>query len=228
MKPKELQQKLGITAERIKLFKREGIFIPENPPVGSRSTNYTETDYNNLKLIIVLTKSGLTCSDIRKLQNGEYTLEEAIITRRLYIEDDMARKRNSLTLLTEILDDNEAFEDFHIDHYWDIISKREAEGEEFIDVVDMYDYHPVSLIRTVHCPYCGKELEVDLDDFETGQNSDDRNNEMGLDITYEFDSEDNVECPSCQMKYRVSGWIREYPVGAYDSESIVVNKEIEV
>ncbi|MCC8131477.1 MAG: helix-turn-helix domain-containing protein [Ruminococcus sp.] len=125
MKPKELQQKLGITAERIKLFKREGIFAPENQPVGNRSTNYTEADYNNLKFIIVLTKSGLTCSDIRKLQNGECTLEEAIITRRLYIEDDMARKRNSLTLLAEILDDNEAFEDFHIDHYWDIISKRE-------------------------------------------------------------------------------------------------------
>ena len=228
MKPKELQQKLGITAERIKLFKREGVFMPENPPVGNRGTNYTETDYNNLKFIIVLTKSGLTCSDIRKLQKGDCTLEEAIITRRLYIEDDMAKKRNSLTLLAEILDDNEKFGDFHTDHYWDIISRREAEGKEFIDVMDMYDYLPVSLIRTVRCPYCGEELEVNLEDYETGQNSDDRNNEMGLDITYDFDSEDNIECPSCQMKYRIFGWIREYPIGAYDSENIIVSKETEV
>ena len=35
MRPKEIQEKLGIDAERIKLFKREGIFKPEHPPVGN-------------------------------------------------------------------------------------------------------------------------------------------------------------------------------------------------
>ena len=35
MRPKEIQEKLGIDAERIKLFKREGIFKPEHPPAVS-------------------------------------------------------------------------------------------------------------------------------------------------------------------------------------------------
>jgi len=46
MKPKEIQEKLGINADRIKFFKKQGVFTPENPPSGNRGTNYTETDYN--------------------------------------------------------------------------------------------------------------------------------------------------------------------------------------
>ena len=71
MRPKEIQEKLGIDAERIKFFKREGVFSPENPPLGNQSTNYTDSDFENLKKLVVLTKSGLTCSDIKKIQNGK-------------------------------------------------------------------------------------------------------------------------------------------------------------
>ena len=56
MTPKEIQQKLGINADKIKLFKRERIFAPENFSIGNRSTNYTETDYENLRILVVLTK----------------------------------------------------------------------------------------------------------------------------------------------------------------------------
>ncbi len=86
----------------------------------------------------------------------------------------------------------------------------------------MYGYHPVSRIRNIQCPYCGEELEIDLEDFECDQSSDERENGMGPDIVYSFDTEDNIECPSCERKYRISGWIREYPVGAYDSEHLDV------
>lgn len=222
MRPKEVQEMLGIDADRIKFFKREGVFTPENPPSGNRGTNYTETDLENLRFLVVLTKSGLTCSDIRKMQDGEWTLEEAIVARREYIEDDIAKKRNSLTLLSELLVDKAEFETFDTGHYWDAIQQREADGEEFIDVEDVYGYRPVSLIRTVRCPYCGEELEVDLEDYLTDQSSYENENGMGADIVYSFDSEDNIECPSCDKKCRVSGWIREYPIGAYDSEDVGV------
>ena len=136
----------------------------------------------------------------------------------------MAKKRNSLSLLSELLDGKAEFESFDTNHYWDIITQRETEGEEFIDVEDMYDYRPVSLIRNIQCPYCGEVLEIDLEDFQYDQSSDERENGMGLDIVYSFDSEDNIECPTCERKYLVSGWIREYPVGTYDSEHIDVER----
>jgi len=224
MKPKEKQEKLGINNDRIKLFKKEGVFSPENPPSGNRGTNYTETDYENIRFIIVLTKSGLTCSDIRKMQDGECTLEEAIEARKKYIEDDMAKKRNSLELLSELQNSHETFESFNTDRYWNVIADREAKGEEFIDVEDMYGYEPIDRKRTVTCPYCGEEQEIDLEDYEYDQSSYESEWGMGPDAVYSFDSEDNVECPLCKRKYRVHGWIREYPMGSYDSEEIQVEE----
>lgn len=220
MRPKEIQEKLGIDADRIKLFKREGIFFPENPPSGNRSTNYTETDCENLRLLVVLTKSGLTCSDIRKLQDGEWTLEEAIVSRKQSIDAEIARKRNSLSLLSELIDDKAEFETFETDRYWNVITKKEATGEEFIDIEDMYGYRPVSFIRNIQCPHCGEEYEVDLEDYLYDQSSDERENGMGPDIVYSFNSEDNYECPKCGKVIQIEGWIREYPFGAYDSEDI--------
>lgn len=162
MKPKEIQKKLGINADRIKFFKREGVFTPENPPSGNRGTDYTEADVEALRCLVVLTKMGLTCSDIRRMQEGECTLEAAILERRKNIEADIAKKKNALSLLSELLEDKEEFESFNTGHYWDVIAKREAKGEEFIDPEDVYGYRPVSLVRTVKCPYCGEELEAIL------------------------------------------------------------------
>lgn len=224
MKPKEIQEKLGINADRIKFFKKHGVFTPENPPSGNRGTNYTETDYKNLQFLVVLTKMGMTVSDIRKMQDGECSLEEAIKERRKQITDEIAKKQNALSLLSELIEDKEEFETFHTERYWDIITERESKGEEFVDFEDLYGYQPVSLIRTVTCPYCGEELEVDLEDYETDVSSYDNENGMGEDMVYSFDSEDNIECPACQRKYRVSGWIREYPIGAYDSEEVDVDE----
>jgi DNA-binding transcriptional MerR regulator len=222
MKPKEIQEKLGINADRIKFFKKQGVFAPENPPSGNRGTNYTETDYKNLQFIVVLTKMGMTVSDIRKMQDGECSLEEAINERRKQITDEIAKKQNALSLLSELIEDKEEFETFHTERYWNIIVEREAKGEEFVDFEDLYGYQPVSLIRTVTCPHCREELEVDLEDYETDVSSYDNEIGMGEDMVYSFDSEDNIECPACQGKYRVSGWVREYPIGAYDSEEVDV------
>lgn len=220
MRPKEIQEKLGIDADRIKLFKREGVFFPENPPSGNKSTNYTEVDLENLKLLVVLTKSGLTCSDIRKMQDGECSLQEAIISRRNSIEADIVRKQNALILLSEILDDKSEFDSFETDYYWNVITKRETDGEEFVDIEDAYGYHVVSLIRKICCPNCGSENEVDLEEYLYDQSSDEKENGMGPDIVYSFDSEDNYYYNECGVAIHITGWIREYPMGAYDSEDI--------
>lgn len=220
MRPKEVQKMLGIDADRIKLYKKEGVFTPENPPSGNRSTNYTDADCENLRLLVVLTKSGLTCSDIRKLQDGDLTLAEAVIARQRSIEADIARKKNSLELLAELLVDKAEFETFQTDRYWGIIKRREAAGDEFIDVEDMYGYQSISLIRVIECPYCQAKQEVDLEDYVYDESSSEKENGMGPDILYSFDSEDNHECQSCHAKFRISGWVREYPVGVYDSDRI--------
>lgn len=223
MRPKELQKKLGITADRIKFYKREELFTPENPPSGNRGTDYTDADFESLRLLEVLTKSGLTCGDIKKMQDGEQTLAEAAKSRIISIEAEIRRKQNALLMLSALISDRAEFETLDVDHYWRIINQKEEAGEEFIDVEDMYGYRPVSLIRDIRCPHCGSFFEVDLEDYVFDQSSYENENGMGPDCVYSFDSEECQECPECGKAIRIKGWIREYPMGAYDSEDIEVN-----
>ena len=162
MRPKEVQERLGIDAERIKFFKKQGVFSPENPPEGNHSTDYTEKDFEVLKLLMVLTKMGLTSGDIKKLQNGNCTLSEDIQPRIITIEEELKRKHNSWELLSQLLNANEEFATFNTEYFWGVIQDKEAAGEEFITFEDLYDYEGVSLIRFIECPYCHVEEELDL------------------------------------------------------------------
>lgn len=225
MRPKELQEKLGIDANRIKLYKREEVFSPENPPSGNRGTNYTEADFEALKLLEVLTKSGLTCGDIKKLQDSDVSLAEVVKARMESIDTEIKRKQNALLMLGTILSDKAEFTTFDTDRYWEVIHQKEAAGEEFIDIEDMYGYRPVTLVRNIRCPHCGRVFEVDLEDYLYDECSDEHENGMGPDMVYSFNTEGQSECIDCGMAVVIEGWIREYPIGAYDSEDIHVTCE---
>lgn len=224
MQTKEVTKILGINRERIKYFKKQGVFVPEKAITDSKNVEYTERDVAALKKLVVLTKSGLTCGDIKKVQDGEWTLQEAIIERRSIVEEEMKRMRGSLLLAEELLENDVQYDSMSTDYFWNEIQQKEQEGEMFMDVNGIYDYRPVSLLRTVKCPHCSAEQEIDLEDYLWDETSNESRfeDDMGPDIVYSFDTEDNCECKKCGRVFRVEGWIREYPIGAYDSEHIEV------
>ena len=88
---------------------------------------------------------------------------------------------------------------------------------------DEYEYYGmdhISLKRSISCPYCGAENNMDFSD-ECESFSEER--QMGPQITYTFDFPD-CECEECGRTFRVAGSIWEYPVGAYNYEDIDVEK----
>lgn len=217
MRPKEIQERLNISADKIKLYKREGIFSPQRQNDKNKTTDYTETDFENLRTLVVLNKVGFTSSDIRKMQKGEASLKEIGKIRMNTLYGEIERKKNSLDLLSIILNSNTEFDSFDTEHYYNIIQKREAVGDKFIDIEN---YNSISFIRNVKCIHCGSNLNIDLEDYLYSNYSFEKDNGMGPDIVYEFDSEKNCNCPNCSKKIRIYGWIREYPIGCYDSEDI--------
>lgn len=195
MRPKEFCEALHISENVIKKYKKEGLFFPEHPSEGNRATDYTKTDMQNLKKLLVLSKAGLTCSDLKRLQGSETRLQEALKARRAVINDKMKKMRNSLDMLVTLLDDKADFNDFQTEHYWNDITEKEAAGEEFMDFT-MYEYQPTPLERVVKCPHCGHQEKVDLEDFLYDESSSENENGMGSDIIYSFDSGESYECPN--------------------------------
>lgn len=225
MQTKEVTKMLGINRERIKYFKKQGVFVPEIAIKDRKNVEYTERDVEVLRKLIVLTKSGMTCGDIKKVQDGEWTLQEAIIERRSIVEEEIKRMRGSLLLAEELLENDVEYDSMSTDYFWNEIQQKEKEGETFMDFNDIDYYRPVPLIRIVKCPHCSAEQEVNLEDylFDETSNESSSDNDMGPDIVYSFDTEDDYECEKCGKSFRVEGCIREYSIGAYDSEHIEVH-----
>lgn len=220
MQTKDITKMLNIPRERIKYYKKKQVFVPELDSERGKTGEFTERDVSNLKRLEVLTKAGLTCDDIKKVQLGALTLSEAFEERNKINLEVIAQKQGAVALSTLLLSENADYST--IGEYWEGVRKREMAGEQF-DEPEL-EYQSVALDRLVKCPVCGQYHEIDFEDylFDTTVNPSTREDDMGEDIVYSFDSEDNLECDKCGCRFRVRGWIREYPVGGYDSESIEI------
>ena len=220
MQTKDITNALGIQRERIKYYKEHKVFVPEDPKTNKKGV-YTERDFENLKRLVILTKAGLTCQDIQKVQSGEISLQEAIENRMAINQTKLERIRGSLSLSHELLYTDIKYESMPTESLLHFIKDKEDAGEIFMGVDE---YYPVPLYRSLRCPYCNKEITVNLEDFLYSQSSCEKENGMGPDLVYSFDSEDNYNCPECGELVILEGWIREYPIGAYDSENINISK----
>ena len=222
MQAKDVTKRLGINRDRIKYLKRQGVFVPEITIPASVTAEYTEQDIVVLKQLIVLSKTGLTCGDIKKIQEGKWTLETALVKRTHTIEEEIRRMSGSLLLAEDLLNNKVEYATLPIDHYWNVVHQKEEDGEEFLDV-DYMD-EAISFLREIACPYCKAPQELDLEDYlwDETSNPDESDNCMGPDMVYSFDSEENYHCGYCGKLLRIEGWIREYPMGAYDSEDVNV------
>lgn len=225
MQTKDITKLLNIPRERIKYYKKKQVFAPELEAERGKTGEFTERDISNLKRLEVLTKAGLTCDDIKKVQIGSITLSEAFEGRKKTNLEIIAQKQGAVALSSLLM--REGADYLAIEHYWESVHQREREGEQF-DEPEL-ENQTIALDRLVKCPVCGKYQEIDFEDYivDNVSNPSSREDDMGEDIVYTFDSENSLKCSHCGRRFRVRGWIREYPVGAYDSESIevTVNEE---
>ena len=213
---KEVCKLLGINNNRLKYFKKMGIFMSE-----TREAGYTANDIARLKQLVVLTKAGLTCDDIKNIDSGEVSFTEAIEQRRKIMEEKLLQIHGALSLSAELLDAGVQYDTLPSDYYLAEITRREREGEEFMDFEDWK--FELEMTEDIKCPNCGTEDAVDLEEYVYSESSDERENGMGPDFVRYFDSEKSYECPECGRIIRISGWKREYPMGSFDSEDVDIS-----
>lgn len=213
---KDVRELLDINNDRIKYFKKMGVFVSETSKAG-----YTVKDVERLKKLVVLTKAGLTCDDIKKIDSEELSFTEAIEQRRKIMEDKLQQLNGALSLSAELLKAGVQYDSMPSDYYLDEITKRESEGEEFMDFDDWQ--FELEMLEDIICPNCGAKNTVDLEDYVYSESSNEKENGMGPDFVRYFDSERNYECPECSRIVQISGWKREYPIGAFDSEDVDIS-----
>ena len=215
---KEVTKQLGIDRERIKYYKKMGVFQAES----TRAGYYTENDVRNLRKLVMLGKAGLTCDDIKRVQNGEQSLIDVTEERRTKIKEKMDRMLSSLILSMDLIGTEAQYNTLEIDRCWNFINQREGEGKEFMEFEE--SDMPLSLIRTVQCPYCDAEQDVDLEEYVYSEYRKDENDEDS-EIIYLIDSTEEYDCEHCGETFRIMGETSEFPLERFLERIVEIRLE---
>jgi DNA-binding transcriptional MerR regulator len=89
MKINEVEQQVGITKRNIRFYEQQGLLSPKrNMENGYR--DYTEEEVSELKKIKLLRKLSLPIEEIRRIQNGNLLLEDAMQRQIIVLERERA------------------------------------------------------------------------------------------------------------------------------------------
>ena len=213
---KEVAEALGIKKGRLRYYKNHGVFSPEISVDEGMAIEYTENDKRQLKTLVILNKAGLSCGEIKKIQDGKMTLQDALEQKRKEMDVKIQQMQGSQKLIEFIQNMDSEYGTLQTNACWNFIQQKEEDGEVFMDP----DYSV--FLQIITCPYCGSEEEVDLEEYSTDDYWTERENGMGPDIMHYFDSGEIHRCIICNRVFKIHGWIEEYPVGAWDSDNIEI------
>ena len=134
MKINEVEEALGISKANIRFYEKQGLLTPARGGNGYRE--YGQADVERLQQIIIYRKLGLTVEETGKILNGELDLQEAMGGNILRLEEQIEQLNGALDLSKQIVREQALALD--VPRYWDLIHRKEAEGETFADVVEQY------------------------------------------------------------------------------------------
>ncbi len=67
----------------------------------------------------------------------------------------------------------------------------------------------------VFCPHCNAAIEHNWSNYVVSSYIVDADREMGSEVAHSIEC-DEFDCPNCEKKFGVTGFVTEYPEGAYN------------
>ena len=134
MKINEVEKILDVSKATIRFYEKEGLLRP------TRNTNsyrdYSDTDIQLLKKIIVLRKIGVPVENIKLVLHDELPLREVISQNMDSLHQQMEELAGALKLCATIHKQEESLASFDEEYYWKVIHEEEEKGNKFFDIVN--------------------------------------------------------------------------------------------
>lgn len=131
MKINEVEKLLSVSRSNIRFYEKEGLLTPDRAENNYR--NYSEENINELKKILNLRKLGFTVEEIKYLQDGKLSFEDAVNTNILRLENELDTLKTALEMNKFLLNKNTTFDTINHDQLWNDITNAEEQGNQFID-----------------------------------------------------------------------------------------------
>lgn len=133
MKINEVGQKVGITKKNIRFYEQEGLLKPErNVQNGYRE--YSEEDLILLQKIKLLRKLSVPIEEIRKIETGTLTMDDALRRHHIYLEREQKNIEEMRLFCQMLMDGDERFSSLDASLYLEKMAHMEKEGTRFMNV----------------------------------------------------------------------------------------------
>lgn len=133
MKINEVEQQVGITKKNIRFYEQQGLLHPKrNIENGYRE--YDEADVECLKKIKLLRKLSLPIEEIKKIQNGDLLLTDALRRQLIVLEREQTNLTETADLCRLILEDETLYHTLSPDQYLERMVEMEEKGTRFKNV----------------------------------------------------------------------------------------------
>lgn len=132
---KEASKLTGISEQNIRYYEKQKLISPTRNS-GNAYRQYSEEDIRKLKLILLFRKLDMPVVEIRKLFDGEISLEEALLMQTKHLEDE--RKKLDAALKFCSLIHESSIADMDVDVYLKKMDEEEKRGSVFAEFLNDY------------------------------------------------------------------------------------------
>lgn len=133
MKINEVEQKVGITKKNIRFYEQEGLLKPDrNAQNGYRE--YSEEYLLLLQKIKLLRKLSISIEEIRKIETGVLTMEDALRRHHICLEREQKNIEEMQLFCQMLMERKEHFSSMNALEYLEKMEHMEKEGTRFMNV----------------------------------------------------------------------------------------------
>ncbi len=133
MKINQVEELVGITKKNIRFYEDQELLKPErNPNNGYRE--YSLKDVALLKKIKLLRKLAIPIEDIRKLENGEQSIQDCMNNRLKELKQMEMNMLHARYICQEMLEKQTVFDSVDVEYYLEEMEMLEKGGTQFMNV----------------------------------------------------------------------------------------------
>ena len=136
---KQLEQELEIPRATIRFYEKEKLIDPKRSDNSYRE--YSEEDVARLKKVVILRKIGLSVADIKKVLDGECTLQSLLDKNISELQHQMKELEGAINVSRLMKDRNEDISSLDENRYWTEMEELEKAGSRFKEILnDVLEY----------------------------------------------------------------------------------------
>lgn len=133
MRINEVERLAGVTKRNIRFYEKEGLLAPGRES-GNGYRDYAQAEVETLRRIKLLRKLDLPLEEIRRLQSGELTLQDAMGRHIIQLERQRANLAAMVRLCRELEEEHPQLDGLDGERWLGRMEELEQEGARFVNI----------------------------------------------------------------------------------------------